>query len=43
MATAYLSGRFACMAEALPGRPAEELSKIVGQLALTPVPEIGYA
>ncbi len=43
MATAYLSGRFACMAQALPGRPAEELIKIVGQLALTPVHEIGYA
>ena len=43
MATAYLSGRFACIAEALPGRTAEELGNVVAQLALTPVPEIGYA
>lgn len=43
MATAYLSGRFACLAEAMPGRPSTELIQVMQQLALTPVPEIGYA
>jgi len=43
MATAYLSGRFACMAEAMPDRPAQELIEVMQQVALTPVPEIGYA
>lgn len=43
MATAYLSARFACMAEALPGRPSSELIEVMQQIALTPVPEIGYA
>ena len=43
MATAYLAGRFACIAEALPGAPSNELIEVMRQLALTPVPEIGYA
>ena len=43
LATAYLSGRFACMAEAMPGRPSAELIEVMQQIALTPVPEIGYA
>jgi hypothetical protein len=43
MATAYMSGRFACMAEAMPNRTSTDLITLVEQLALTPVPEIGYA
>lgn len=43
VATAYMAGRFACMAEALPSKNTDELISLVQQLALTPVPEIGYA
>jgi len=43
MATAYLSGHLACLAEALPGKSVEELIKVMRRLSLTPVPEIGYA
>lgn len=43
LATAYLSGRFACLAEAMPERNATELIDMAQQIALTPVPEIGYA
>lgn len=43
IATAYLSGRFACIREALPNASAEELVDVLRQQALTPVPEIGYS
>lgn len=43
LATAYLSGRFACLREALPDESAAGLSEVMRQLALMPVPEIGYA
>ncbi len=43
MATAYLAGRAACLAEALPDASPAELIEVLSQLALTPVPEIGYA
>jgi hypothetical protein len=43
MATAYLSGRFACMREALHGRSADEVINTMRHLALTPSPQIGYA
>jgi subtilisin family serine protease len=43
IATAYLAGRFACIREALPEETAPGLIEVLRQLALTPVPEIGYA
>ncbi len=43
LATAYLAGRMACLREALPDASAAELMEVARQLALTPVPEIGYA
>lgn len=43
IATAYMTGRAACMREALPNEPAAQLIERMQQLALTPVPEIGYA
>ena len=43
IATAYLSGRFACVRQALPDESANGLIEIMRQVALTPVPEIGYA
>ncbi len=43
VATAYLSGRFACIREALPGEPVSKLVEIVSGQALIPIPEIGYA
>ena len=43
IATAYLSGRFACLREALPNETAQGLIDVMRQIALTPVPEIGYA
>lgn len=43
MATAYLSGQSACIAEALPGIPAENLIKRLKRAALIPIPEIGYS
>ncbi len=43
MATAYLSGQAACMAEALPGIPAADLIKRLKRAALVPIPEIGYS
>lgn len=43
MATAYLAGQAACMAEALPGVPAEELIKRLRRAALIPIPEMGYS
>jgi subtilisin family serine protease len=43
IATAYLSGRFACLREALKEENAMGLIEVMRQLALTPVPEIGYA
>lgn len=43
LATAYLSGRTACLREALPGRGPTEIIETLRQSALTPVPEIGYA
>ncbi len=43
IATAYLSGRFACLREALPHESATGLIEVMRQSALTPVPEIGYA
>lgn len=43
IATAYLSGVTACIAEALQGRPADHLLKSLKRHALVPVPEIGYS
>jgi hypothetical protein len=43
MATAYMAGTAACIAEALHGRPADELIKALRRAALVPVPEIGYS
>lgn len=43
IATSYLAGRFACLKEALGEEPAMGLIEVMRQLALTPVPEIGYA
>lgn len=43
MATAYLSGRTACLREALAGENAQQVIEVLRQSALTPVPEIGYA
>lgn len=42
MATAYLSGRAACIRQALPGLSPEDITEVLRQHALTPVPEIGY-
>ena len=42
MATAYLSGTAACLAEALPNVTAEEVIKRLKRSALVPIPEIGY-
>lgn len=43
LATAYLAGRAACIREALPGERAPQVMEVLRQIALTPVPEIGYA
>ena len=43
MATAYLSGQAACVAEALPGITADDLIKRLKRAALIPIPEIGYS
>lgn len=43
LATAYLSGRVACLREALPGDGPTQIIEVLRQTALTPVPEIGYA
>ncbi len=43
MATAYLSGRAACLREALAGEGPQQVIEVLRQSALTPVPEIGYA
>lgn len=43
LATAWLSGRMACLREALPAEKALNVVEHLRQLALTPVPEIGYA
>lgn len=43
MATAYLSGIGACLAEAMPETPADELIKRLRRAALIPIPEIGYS
>lgn len=43
LATAYLSGRAACLREALAGEGAPQVIEVLRQSALTPVPEIGYA
>ena len=42
MATAYLSARAACILQALPGETPMGVVDVLRQLALTPVPEIGY-
>ncbi len=42
MATAYLSARAACLSQALPKENPMGLVQVLRQLALTPVPEIGY-
>jgi len=42
LATAYLAGRVACLWEAMPDESPQGVSEIARQLALTPVPEIGY-
>jgi hypothetical protein len=43
LATACLTGRAACLREALPNEGPQQIIEILRQLALTPVPEIGYA
>lgn len=43
IATAYMAGRLACLREALPTEPAMGVIEVLRQVALTPVPEIGYA
>jgi len=43
IATAYLSGRFACLREALPDETSTGLIEVFRQVSLTPYPEIGYA
>ena len=42
LATAYLSGRVACLWQALPDESPQGICEVGRQLALTPVPEIGY-
>lgn len=42
-AAAYLSGRIACLREAMPDVPAVEIIEVLRQTALVPVPEIGFA
>lgn len=42
LATAYMAGITACLAEAMPGRTAVELIETLKRTALTPIPEIGY-
>ena len=42
LATAYLSGRFACMREALPQVDVPDLIEAMTRQALIPVPELGY-
>lgn len=42
MATAYLSGITACMAESMAGRRAVEIIEMLKRTALVPIPEIGY-
>jgi len=43
IATAYMSGVTACIAEALTGRGAQDVLKALKRQALVPVPEIGYS
>ena len=43
IATAYMSGITACIAEALTGRGAKDVIKALKRQALVPVPEIGYS
>ena len=42
LATAYLSGYAACLAEAMPNRTAADLRKTLQRTALIPVPGLGY-
>lgn len=43
IATAYLSGTSACLAEALDGKPNTDLIDALKRHALIPIPELGYA
>jgi subtilisin family serine protease len=43
IATAYVSGRFACIKEALPDESAAAVIEVMRNTALTPFPELGYA
>lgn len=43
LATAWLSGRVACLQEALGAETSAGVIEVLRQTALTPVPEIGYA
>lgn len=43
IATAYMAGRLACLREALPTESSMGIIEVLRQVALTPVPEIGYA
>lgn len=43
VATAYITARVACLREALPDKDVNGIVEVERQLALTPVPEIGYA
>ena len=38
-----MTGRAACLRQALPNESSQSLIERLQQLALTPVPEIGYA
>lgn len=42
IATAYLSGRLACLGEAMPRVPGSEITKLLRRTSLVPIPEIGY-
>jgi hypothetical protein len=42
LATAFLAGRIACLWQAMANETPHGVSEIARQLALTPVPEIGY-
>ncbi len=43
MATAYLSGITACLAEAMPHKTAVEIIDLLKRTALVPIPELGYS
>ena len=42
LATAYLSGKAACLAEAMPHKRGDGILQTLRRAALVPIPEIGY-